>query len=274
MDAILLVKAAVLGIIEGLTEFLPVSSTGHLIIFGDLLNYTDEQSKVFKIVIQLAAILAVCWDYRAKIAEVLGGLGSDRNAQRFSFNLILAFLPAAVLGLLFYKIIKGYLFNPLTVAGALVVGGFVILYIERRAYHPRLESVDEMGWKEALKVGFAQSLAMFPGVSRSGATIMGGLLFGLSRKAATEFSFFLAIPTMLAATAYDVYKNWALLRMDDLPVFAVGFVFSFLAAMVAVKAFIRFVSGHSFAPFAWYRIAFGLFVLLSWQMGWVSWNAE
>ena len=272
MDLALLVTALILGVIEGLTEFLPVSSTGHLIIFGDLLNYTDAQSKVFKIVIQLAAILAVCWDYRERIASVVGGLRTDPAAQRFTGHLIIAFLPAAVLGLLFYKIIKGYLFNPLTVATMLILGGLLILYIEKRAYHPRLNSVEEMSWKDALKVGFAQSLAMIPGTSRSGATIMGGLIFGLSRKTAAEFSFFLAIPTMFAATAYDLYKNWALLSVNDLPVFAVGFVASFLAAMVAVKAFIKFVSNNSFAPFAWYRIAFGIFVLATWYFGWVEWS--
>ena len=269
----LLLKAALLGVIEGLTEFLPVSSTGHLIIFGELLGYTDEHSKVFKIVIQLGAILAVCWDYRQRIGEVLGGLGSDPGARRFAINIMVGFLPAAVFGLMFYKFIKLHLFNPLTVAAALVAGGVLILWIERRAYHPRLQTVDDLGWRDALKVGFAQSMAMFPGVSRSGATIMGGLLFGLSRKAAAEFSFFLAIPTMLAATAYDVFRSRALLSMADLPVFAVGFVCSFVAAMFAVRAFIRYVSNHSFAPFAWYRIGFGLFVLASWQFGWVEWNA-
>ena len=274
MDLLLLLKAAALGVIEGLTEFLPVSSTGHLIIFGELLGYTDAHSKVFKIVIQLAAILAVCWAYRDRIVRVTSGLGSDAEAQRFAINLMVGFLPAAVLGLLFYKIIKGYLFNPLTVAGALVLGGVLILWIEQRQHRPRIESVEEMNWRDALKVGFAQSLAMFPGVSRSGATIMGGLLLGLSRKAATEFSFFLAIPTMLAATAYDVFKNRDLLTLSDLPVFAVGFVFSFLAAMVAVRAFIHYVSNHSFTPFAWYRIGFGLFVLASWQLGWVNWNGD
>ncbi len=272
MDILLVFKAALLGILEGLTEFLPVSSTGHLIIFGDLLNYTDERSKVFKIVIQLAAILAVCWDYRDRVIDVAAGLGRDARANRFVLNLLVGFLPAAVLGLAFYKIIKGYLFNPLTVATALIAGGLVILWIERRSYHPRIDSVDEMRWHDALKVGFAQAMAMVPGVSRSGATIMGGLLLGLSRKAAAEFSFFLAIPTMLAATAYDVFKNRALLSLDDATVFAVGFVFSFIAAMVAVRAFVRYVSHHSFAPFAWYRIAFGLFVLASWQFGWVDWG--
>ncbi len=272
MELPILLKALILGIVEGVTEFLPVSSTGHLIIVGSLLGYTNEQSKVFKIVIQLAAILAVCWDYRARIEKVATGLKSDPVQRRFVGHLLVAFLPAAVLGVLFHSTIKAYLFNPLTVAGALIVGGLVILYIEKRAYHPRVQSVDEMDWKVALKVGFAQAMAMFPGVSRAGATIMGGLVFGLSRKAATEFSFFLAIPTMLAATAYDLYKNWALLDMGDLPVFAVGFVASFVSAMVAVKAFLGFVSNHTFVGFAWYRIIFGIVVLLSGYYGWVDWT--
>jgi undecaprenyl-diphosphatase len=294
MDFMLLFKALILGVIEGLTEFLPVSSTGHLIIFGDLLNYTDDQSKVFKIVIQLAAILAVCWDYRERLIERLQGAADatrhyarvefrdqglwrtlprylKEDAVAFWFKLFIAFLPAAVLGLLFYKTIKGYLFNPLVVATMLVLGGLLILFIEKRTYHAHQDSVDGMRWTDALKVGFAQSLAMIPGTSRSGSTIMGGLIFGLSRKTATEFSFFLAIPTMFAATVYDVYKNWALLRLEDVPVFAVGFVASFLSAMVAVKAFLKFVSGHSFVPFAWYRIFFGLFVLATWYFGWVTW---
>lgn len=273
MDPILLLKALILGVVEGLTEFLPISSTGHLIIVGSLLNYTDDQSKVFKIVIQLGAILAVCWDFRERIGKALGGLTSDPVQQRFASLLIVGFLPAAVLGLLFHSTIKTYLFNPLTVAGALIAGGLLILYIERKAYHPRINSIDEMRWPDALKVGFAQAAAMFPGVSRSGATIMGGLIFGLSRKTATEFSFFLAIPTMFAATIYDVYKNWALLRIDDLPVFAVGFVASFIAAMLTVKALLRYVSNHDFTVFAWYRIIFGLLVLLTAQMGWVEWTA-
>lgn len=272
MDLPLLLVALVLGIVEGLTEFLPVSSTGHLIIVGDLLGYNDDTSKVFKIVIQLAAILAVCWDYRDKLAAVATGLPRERGAQRFVGLLFVGFLPAAVLGLLFHSTIKGLLFNPITVASALVAGGLVILYVEKRAYHPRLHAVDDMRWSDALKVGFAQALAMIPGTSRSGATIMGGLVFGLSRRTAAEFSFFLAIPTMFAATAYDLYKNWALLRAEDLPVFAVGFVASFAAAMWAVKGFIKFISNHTFIAFAWYRIAFGLFVLATWYFGWVEWS--
>jgi len=274
MDPILLLKALILGIVEGLTEFLPISSTGHLIIIGSLLDYTNEQSKVFKIVIQLGAILAVCWDFRERITKVLGGLTKDPVQQRFASLLIIGFMPAAVLGLMFHSIIKTYLFNPLTVAGALIAGGFLILYIERKAYHPTINSVDEMSWRDALKVGFAQAMAMFPGVSRSGATIMGGLIFGLSRKTATEFSFFLAIPTMFAATFYGVAKNRELLHMADLPVFALGFVASFVAAMLTVKALLRYVSSHDFTVFAWYRIVFGIVILLTAQFGWVEWTAH
>mgnify|MGYP000307967107 CR=1 FL=1 len=269
-----MLTALILGVVEGLTEFLPVSSTGHLIVVGSLLGYTDEQSKVFKIVIQLAAILAVCWDYRSRIGLVIEGLAAhDPVQRRFVGHILIAFLPAMVLGVMFHGAIKTYLFNPLTVAGALIVGGLAILYIEKRVYHPRYESVDALDWQTALKVGFAQALAMFPGVSRAGATIMGGLVFGLSRKTATEFSFFLAIPTMLAATVYDLYKNWALLSVEhDLPVFAVGFAASFVSAMIAVKALLRFVANHSFVVFAWYRIAFGLVVLLTAYTGWVDWT--
>lgn len=272
MDYPLLLKALILGIVEGLTEFLPISSTGHLIILGDLLGYTGESSKVFKIVIQLGAILAVCWDYRARLTQLVVGLPRDAGEQRFAALLLIGFLPAMILGVMFHSIIKALLFNPITVATALIVGGLIILYVEKRAYHPRIHSVDEMRWPDALKVGFAQALAMIPGTSRSGATIMGGLIFGLSRKAATEFSFFLAIPTMFAATVYDLYKNWALLRMEDLPVFAVGFVAAFISAMWAVRSFIRFISNHTFVVFAWYRIVFGVIVLLTAYTGVVQWS--
>jgi undecaprenyl-diphosphatase len=272
MDFPLLGIALILGIVEGLTEFLPISSTGHLIIIGDLLGYNDDASKVFKIVIQFAAILAVCWDYRERLSRVATGLATDAAARRFVGLLFIGFLPAAVLGLIFHSAIKALLFNPLTVATALVVGGLLILYLERRAYHPHIESIDAMRWTDALKVGFAQALAMIPGTSRSGATIMGGLVFGLSRSTAAEFSFFLAIPTMFAATVYDLYRSRALLHAADLPVFAVGFVASFLAAMFAVKAFIRFVSNHTFVAFAWYRIVFGLIVLATSQLGIVAWS--
>ncbi len=273
MDDHLFFAALILGVVEGLTEFLPVSSTGHLIVVGSLLGYTDEQSKVFKIVIQLAAILAVCWDYRRRIGQVVEGLAApDPKERRFVGHILVAFFPAMLLGAMFHGQIKTYLFNPLTVAGALIVGGLAILYIEKRAYRPRIHSVDEMTWSTALKVGFAQALAMFPGVSRAGATIMGGLVFGLSRTAATEFSFFLAIPTMLAATVYDLYKNWHLLSLShDLPVFAVGFAAAFLSAMLAVKGLLRYVSNHSFVVFAWYRIAFGGVVLLTAYSGLITW---
>ncbi len=274
MDGQLLLTALILGLVEGLTEFLPVSSTGHLIVVGSLLGYTDESSKVFKIVIQLAAILAVCWAYRRRIGEVVVGLAARDPVQvRFATHILIAFLPAMVLGVLFHGIIKTYLFNPLTVAGALIVGGLAILYIERRVYHPRYATVDDLNARTALKVGFAQTLALFPGVSRAGATIMGGLVFGLSRRAATEFSFFLAIPTMLAATVYDLYKNWQQLSWEhDLPIFAIGFAASFVAAMIAVKALLRYVSNHSFTVFAWYRIAFGLIVLGTAYTGLVTWH--
>ena len=270
----LLVKALILGIVEGLTEFLPISSTGHLIIVGDLLDYTNEQSKVFEIVIQLAAILAVCWLYRARIAAVVTGMWSQERERRFATNILIAFVPAVVLGLLLHSVIKTYLFNPLTVAGALIVGGFAILWIERRVYRVRFAEVDDIGWKEALKVGLAQCLALFPGVSRAGATILGGMVFGLSRRAATEMSFFLAIPTMLAATVYDVYKARDILSMDDLPVFAVGFVSSFIFAMLAIKGLLRFISHHNFNAFAWYRIGFGLIVLATAWTGLVNWHAS
>lgn len=276
MDLLLLLKAFILGAVEGLTEFLPVSSTGHLIIAGDLLNFNDERGKVFTIAIQLGAILAICWEYRARLAEMIAGLGGDTSERRFAINILIAFMPAVVLGLLFHKIIKTYLFNPYTVAGALIVGGFIILYVERRQARKgaRIQSLDDIGWKDALKVGFAQSVAMFPGVSRSGATIMGGMIFGLSRPAATQFSFFLAIPTMFAATTYDVYKNWELLNIGDLPVFAVGFVTAFFVALIVVRGLLRYVSNHSFAPFAWYRIVFGIAVLIYFNFFGASWSPE
>ena len=262
VDYILLLKAFILGIVEGLTEFLPVSSTGHLIVVGDLLDFNDDKGKVFEIVIQLGAILAVCWEFRAKIGSVTRGLGRDAAANRFVANLFVAFLPAAVLGLAFHKMIKAYLFNPITVAIALIVGGLIIFWVERLDHSPRVNSIDDMDWKDALKVGFAQALAMIPGTSRSGATIIGGMVFGLSRQTATEFSFFLAIPTMFAATFYDVYKNWAVLKFDDLGMFAVGFVVAFISAFWAVKGLLRYVAHHNFNAFAWYRLLFGTIVLI------------
>ncbi len=269
----LLIKALILGIVEGLTEFLPISSTGHLIIAGSLLDYTNDQSKVFEIVIQFAAILAVCWLYRARLLGVIKGMWAPGSEQRFVLNILIAFMPAAVLGLLLHSVIKAYLFNPITVAFALIVGGFVILWVERRDLPVRYASVDDITWREALKVGFAQAIAMFPGVSRAGATIMGGVFFGLSRQAATELSFFLAIPTMLAATVLDIYKARDILSLDDIPVFAVGFVASFIFAMLAIKGLLRFISHHNFNAFAWYRIVFGLIVLGTAYTGLVNWHS-
>jgi undecaprenyl-diphosphatase len=262
LDIPLLLKAFILGLVEGLTEFLPVSSTGHLIIAGDLLGFNDAKGKVFEIVIQLAAILAVCWEFRARLSGVVRGLGREAAANRFVVNLIVGFLPAGVLGLMLHKAIKAYLFNPFTVAIALIAGGLIIFWVERMNHVPRVNSIDDMDWKDALKIGFAQSVAMFPGTSRSGATIIGGMLFGLSRQTATEFSFYLAIPTMFAATFYDVYKNWAVLSLSDIDVFATGFVVSFISAFWAVKGLLRYVAHHNFNAFAWYRLVLGFIVLV------------
>jgi undecaprenyl-diphosphatase len=272
MDIALLLQAAILGIVEGLTEFLPVSSTGHLIIAGDLLGFGGERAKVFMIAIQLAAILAVVWEYRAKLAQVLVGLPSEPGAQRFAVNVVVAFLPSAVLGFVFAGAIKAHLFNPLTVAIAFIVGGLLILWAERRDHKVRVFNVDEMTWKDALKVGFAQTLAMIPGTSRSGATIIGGLFVGLERRTATEFSFFLAIPTMFAATLYDVYKHRDLLTLDDLPIFLVGGVTSFISAFLAVRGLLRYIGRHDFTFFAWYRIAFGVLVLVTFYTGTLPWS--
>ena len=262
MDIWMLFKAAILGLLEGATEFLPISSTGHLIIAQDLLHYDSDAAKVFTIAIQLGAILAICWHYRDKIFSVVKGLPSNSDAQRFAANLMIAFIPAMVFGLLFHKLIKEYLFSPLTVAGALIVGGFVILLVERFKPAPRIHSVDDMRWGDAIKIGLAQSVALFPGTSRSGATIMGGMIFGLSRTAATEFSFFLAIPTMTAAVAYDLYKNAGHLHTEDMGMIAVGFVMAFISGLAAVRFLLRYVSSHSFVGFAWYRIVFGSLVLM------------
>jgi len=275
MDIILLLKAAILGVVEGLTEFLPISSTGHLILAGDLLNFNDERGKVFEIVIQFAAILAVCWEYRAKLAAVTSGLlRKEEAAQRFTFNLFVAFLPLAILGLAFGKAIQAHLFSPVPVALAFIIGGLIILWAEKRTHTVTIESVDDMHWKDALKMGFAQALALIPGTSRSGATIIGGLFFGLSRKAATEFSFFLAIPTLTAATIYEVVKYRHDFHADDLGVFLVGSVASFVSAFVAVRGLLRYISHHDFTIFAWYRIAFGLIVLVTAYGGLVNWSAN
>ncbi|MCJ7837737.1 MAG: undecaprenyl-diphosphate phosphatase [Burkholderiales bacterium] len=274
MDTIILVKALILGVVEGLTEFLPVSSTGHLILAGDLLGFNDERGKLFEIVIQCGAILAVCWEFRAKIITEISGLGSEREAQRFALNLVIAFIPAAVLGLVFGKAIKAQLFQPVPVALAFIIGGFIILWAEKREHTVRIREVEDLRWMDALKLGFAQAFALIPGTSRSGATIIGGLLFGLSRKAATEFSFFLAIPTLFAASAYQLYKERALLSLDDWGMWTVGFVSAFISAFLCVRWLLRYISHHDFTPFAWYRIAFGLVVLGTSYSGMVNWSVH
>lgn len=279
MDLLLAVKIIIMGIVEGLTEFLPISSTGHLILTGSLLNFTGEKMKVFEIVIQAGAIFAVCWEYRAKIASVVGGLGRDPKARKFALNLIVAFLPAAVLGLLFSKKIKAVLFAPVPVALAFIIGGIIILLVERKhagadthdSSHARIQTVDDMSLLDALKIGLAQAFALIPGTSRSGATIIGGMLFGLSRKAATEFSFFLAIPTLLGATVYSLYKAREDLSMVDLPMFSLGTVAAFISAFFCVRWLLRYISSHNFNVFAWYRIAFGIMILITAYTGVITW---
>jgi undecaprenyl-diphosphatase len=274
MDIILALKALIMGLVEGFTEFLPISSTGHLILAGSLLDFTGDKIKVFEIVIQAGAILAVMWEFRARIVAVLTGL-SDPRQQKFLVNLIVAFLPAAILGFLFNKAIKAHLFAPVPVALAFIVGAFVILWVERTHKHSntsaRIQTVDDMTVTDALKVGCAQAFALIPGTSRSGATIMGGMLFGMSRKAATEFSFFLAIPTLLAATAYSLFKERALLSAADLPLFGIGSIAAFVSAFLCVRWLLRFISSHDFTGFAWYRILFGLVVLGTAYYGLVNW---
>ncbi|MEO7496307.1 MAG: undecaprenyl-diphosphate phosphatase [Massilia sp.] len=275
MDIILAIKAIVMGLVEGFTEFLPISSTGHLILAGSLLNFTGEKVKVFEIAIQAGAILAVMWEYRARIGAVLAGLTSEPKQQQFMIKLIIAFMPAAVLGLLFSKMIKAKLFAPVPVALAFIVGALVILWVEWRAKRnpvaARVGTVDDMNYLDAFKIGCAQVFALIPGTSRSGATIIGGMLFGLSRKAATEFSFFLAIPTLLAATVYSVYKDRALLSVADLPLFLVGGVAAFASAFLCVRWLLRYISSHDFTVFAWYRIAFGVVILLTAHYQWIVW---
>ncbi len=264
--------ALVQGIVEGLTEFLPVSSTGHLIVSGALLGFDGEKAKVFDVVIQAGAILAVCWVYRRKIAEVVAGLGRDPAARRLAGNIVLAFLPAALLGALFADGIKKFLFNPVSVAAAFVIGGVLILWAEGRKHRITVTEVDDAGWKDALKVGLAQCFALIPGTSRSGATIIGALLFGFSRRAATEFSFFLAIPTIFAAALYSGWKSRALFDVDDVPMLTVGFLAAFLSAIVAVRGLLKFISTHSFRALAWYRIVFGAVILITAHFGWVRWQ--
>lgn len=272
MDIALLIKAALMGIVEGLTEFLPISSTGHLILAGSLLGFTDDKSKVFEIAIQTGAILAVMLVYAQRLRDTVAGIGSDPRAQRFVVNVLVGFFPAVVLGLALGKAIKAHLFTPTVVAAAFIVGGFIILWAERRQTRTRVEQVDAMGPMDALKVGLVQCLALIPGTSRSGATIIGGMLLGLSRKAATEYSFFLAMPTLIGAGAYSLYKERALLSAGDLPLFLVGLLFAFLSAWVCVRWLLRYVATHNFVPFAWYRIAFGLLILATAHFGWIDWH--
>ena len=284
MDIALLIKAALMGVVEGLTEFLPISSTGHLILAGALLGFDDEKGKVFDIAIQTGAIFAVILVYWQKIRDTVLALPTQKKAQQFVLNVVIAFVPAVVLGLLFGQAIKAHLFTPLVVASTFILGGFIILWAERReaaraldstTVLPRqagIDSVDDMGWRDALKVGLVQCLAMIPGTSRSGATIIGGMLLGLSRKAATDFSFFLAIPTLIGAGAYSLYKDRALLSMADLPMFGVGLIFSFFSAWVCVRWLLRFIATHSFVGFAYYRIVFGIVVLVTAWSGLVRWG--
>lgn len=275
MDIVLAIKAIIMGLVEGLTEFLPISSTGHLILAGSLLDFTGEKAKVFEVAIQAGAMLAVIWEYRARIGAMLRGLGSDPVQQRFARNVGVAFIPAAALGFLFSAAITASLFHPVPVASAFIIGGFIILWVERRnaqrAVSARVETVDDMTLLDALKVGIAQSFALIPGTSRSGATIIGGMMFGLSRKAATEFSFFLAIPTLLGATVYSVVKQREVLSMADLPLFLLGGFAAFVSAFLCVRWLLKYISTHDFTLFAWYRIVFGVLVLVTAHFDLVHW---
>ncbi|AJP49112.1 UDP pyrophosphate phosphatase [Rugosibacter aromaticivorans] len=268
-------QALILGLVEGLTEFLPISSTGHLILAGSLLDFNDERGKLFEIVIQSGAILAVCWEYRQRLAQIGRGVwqGNDPASRRFVLNIAIAFLPLAVLGLAFGKVIKAHLFTAPVVASLLIGGGLVILWAERRTHTVRIETIEALTPRDALVMGLFQALALFPGTSRSGATIIGGLLYGLSRRAATEFSFFLAMPTLILASMYELYRDRALLRWQDLDLWIIGFVTAAVSAFVCVRWLLRFIAHHDFTPFAWYRIGFGLLILASWHWGWVTWAA-
>lgn len=277
MDIALLIKAAVMGIVEGLTEFLPISSTGHLILAGSLLGFDDDKAKVFDIAIQTGAIFAVILVYWQKIRDTLAALPTEKKAQQFALNVFVAFVPAVVLGLLFGKAIKANLFTPVVVASTFIIGGFIILWAERRHKNnpstAHINEVEEMSVMDAVKVGLVQCLAMIPGTSRSGATIIGGMLLGLSRKAATDFSFYLAIPTLIGAGVYSLYKERALLSLADVPLFGVGLAFSFVSALLCIRWLLRYISTHDFVPFAWYRIAFGIVVLATAWSGLVTWAA-
>jgi undecaprenyl-diphosphatase len=277
VDIALLIKAAIMGIVEGLTEFLPISSTGHLILAGALLGFDDEKAKVFDIAIQTGAIVAVILVYWQRLRETVMTLPTQERSRRFVLNVAIAFVPAVLLGLLLGKAIKAHLFTPQVVASTFIIGGVLILWAERwHARTPdavRVTSVDGMSALDALKVGLVQCLAMIPGTSRSGATIIGGMFLGLSRRTATDFSFYLAIPTLIGAGAYSLYKERGLLSLADLPMFAVGLIFAFVSAWLCIRWLLRYVATHSFVPFAWYRIVFGAVVLVTAHMGWVSWSA-
>ncbi len=271
-------QALILGLVEGLTEFLPISSTGHLILAGSLLGFNDERGKLFEIVIQSGAILAVCWEYRQRLAQIgrdvwqKSDVAANLSARCFVLNIAIAFLPLAILGLAFGKVIKAHLFTAPVVASLLIGGGFVILWAERRTHTVRIDTVEELTPRDALVMGLFQALALFPGTSRSGATIIGGLLYGLSRRAATEFSFFLAMPTLILASLYELYHERALLNWNDIDLWVIGFVTACVSAFVCVRWLLRFIAHHDFTPFAWYRIGFGLLVLASWHWGWVTWS--
>jgi undecaprenyl-diphosphatase len=271
MDWLLLLKALILGIVEGLTEFLPISSTGHLILTASLLGMNDAKGKMFEIFIQSGAMLAIVWEYRARFLGLFKAAVGDEAAQRFLINLVIAALPAGLLGLLLGDYIKAHLFNAVPVALAFIIGGFIILWVEKRTPAVRVQEVDDMRWSDALKVGLAQAFALIPGTSRSGATIIGGMLFGLSRKAATEFSFFLAVPTLMAAGAYDLFRHRHLLSVEDVAPFTVGLIAAFVSAFICVRWLIRYIANHDFKIFAWYRIAFGAAVLITAYAGWVDW---
>ncbi|MFT7401389.1 MAG: undecaprenyl-diphosphatase [Hydrogenophaga sp.] len=276
MDIALLLKAAIMGLVEGLTEFLPISSTGHLILAAALLDMPGEKIKLFEVVIQTGAIMAIISLYAAKLWETLVGLPTQRQAQRFTLNILVGFFPAALAGVLFIDVIKGVLFTPVVVAMGFIVGGLVILWAEHlqaRGIQARVDDVDNVRWQDALKVGLIQCTALVPGVSRSGATIIGAMLLGFNRKVATEFSFFLAIPMLFGAASYDIFRNRDLLSTSDIPLFAVGLVMSWLSAWVCVRWLLRFVGSHTFVPFAWYRIAFGGLILVTAYTGWVDWVA-
>jgi undecaprenyl-diphosphatase len=276
MDIVLLIKAAIMGVVEGLTEFLPISSTGHLILAGSLLGFDDAKAKVFDIAIQTGAIFAVILVYWQKIRGTVVALPTQRQAQQLAVNVAIAFTPAVVLGLLFGKVIKAHLFTPTVVASTFIIGGFIILWAEARQARaetaPRILDADNMTWTDALKVGLVQCFAMIPGTSRSGATIIGGMLLGLSRKAATDFSFYLAIPTLIGAGAYSLYKERGLLSWTDAPMFGVGLLFAFLSAWLCIRWLLRYIASHSFVGFAYYRIAFGVLILVTAHYGWISWS--